>query len=150
MVKTVLIYLEKDNSYLMLYRNKKDNDYNKEKWIGIGGKIEQGETIEEALCREVKEETNLDLISYTYRGLIHFIDTNYSEDMYLFTSTEFKGMLKECNEGTLSFIKKDKILNLNLWEGDPYFLKKLFENKANFELTLEYKNSKLVKIYEEK
>ena len=144
MDKTVLIYLKKDNKYLMLLRNKKENDLNEGKWIGIGGHIEQNETTEEALIREVKEETNLDLISYKSRGYIHFINDEYEEIMYLFTSDNFEGNLIECNEGTLKWIDEKDILNLNLWEGDRIFLPTLLYKEEEIKLELIYKGKKLV------
>ena len=73
MINTTLCYIEKDNKYLMLHRTKKENDLNEGKWIGVGGKFEKGETPEECLLREVKEETGLTLIKYRLRAVITFI-----------------------------------------------------------------------------
>ena len=69
---TTLCYLEKDDSYLMLHRVSKKKDVNKDKWIGVGGKFEDGESPEECLIREVKEETGLTLTSWRFRGLLSF------------------------------------------------------------------------------
>ena len=138
MDKTVLCYLEKNDCYLMLYRNKKEHDLNEGKWIGIGGHIEQGETKEEALIREIKEETNLDLKSFKYYGEIIFVNDDYSEVMYLYTSNDFTGDMKPCDEGELRWIKKSEILNLNLWEGDRIFLPMLMSGKDNIKLKLVY------------
>ena len=55
MDETVLAYIEIEGLYLMLYRNKKKNDMNEGKWMGVGGHIERGETPDQALVREVKE-----------------------------------------------------------------------------------------------
>jgi len=150
--ETVLCYIERDNQYLMLYRNKKQNDLNEGKYIGIGGHIEQGETKEEALLREVKEETNLDLIQYQYCGEVIFKNLNgleeYQEKMYVYQSREFKNTLKECDEGGLQWIDKNKILSLTLWEGDPYFLKKILNNELGFSIELIYENKKLIRCIE--
>jgi len=150
MEKTVLIYIEKNNQYLMLYRNKKVHDFNKDKYVGIGGHINDNETKEEALVREVYEETGLTLLSYEYRGIIHFIDTDYEEIMYLYTSKEYEGKIIECNEGTLSFISKNSLYGLSLWEGDRFFLNKLINNEPFFTLTLRYENHNLVEVIDEK
>ena len=105
---TTLCYLEKDNKYLMLHRNKKEIDINKGKWLGVGGKLEDGETPEECLRREVREETGYELNNFEYRGLVIF---NYNADeslfMYLYTSSDFNGIQKECDEGDLKWISKD-------------------------------------------
>ena len=147
MDKTVLVYIEKDRHYLMLYRNKKENDLNEGKWLGIGGHLEKGETKEEALIREVKEETGLTLFSYRLRGTLIFINDDYEEIMYLYTSNEFKGELIECNEGELKFISFDEIMSLPMWEGDKEFLPYLMNDTLDyFELTLRYKNKDLVSV----
>ena len=142
---TTLCYLEKDNKYLMLHRNKKEIDINKGKWLGVGGKMENGETPEECLRREVREETGYELNSFENRGLVIF---NYNADeplfMYLYTSSDFSGIQKECDEGDLKWILKDEILNLKLWEGDKIFLKLLHENSPFFYLTLDYENDDLI------
>ena len=72
MINSTLCYIEQDNSYLMLYRNKKENDLNEGKWVGVGGKFEKGESPEECLIREVKEETGFELSSFVLRGIITF------------------------------------------------------------------------------
>lgn len=146
--KTVLCYLNRGNEYLFLHRNKRKNDLNEGKWIGVGGHIEIGETKEEALIREVKEETGLTLKSYTYRGEIYFVNDDYSEIMYLYISDDFAGELIDCDEGQLAWINKDKVFDLNLWEGDRAFLKKLFFTNEIIKMTLVYKGKKLVEIKE--
>lgn len=149
MINTTLCYLEKDGCYLMLYRNKKKNDLNAGKWIGIGGKFEPGETAEQCLLREVKEEVGVQLTSFAYRGLVHFRpDNGYDEDMYLFTADGFDGALTECNEGETAWIEKSKVFDLNLWEGDRIFLKKLLLGESGFEITLEYIGDQCVKVIE--
>lgn len=141
---TVLCYLKRDNQYLFMLRNKEKNDLNEGKWIGIGGHIEPGETKEEALIREVKEETGFTINSFSYRGEILFINNDYQEIMYIFTSDDFAGEMIECDEGELSWIDKDKILDLNLWEGDRYFLKPLLNSDKMIKMEMRYKDKQLV------
>lgn len=142
-VETVLCYLEKDDSYLMLYRNKRENDMNHGKWLGIGGHVEDKEAIDDALVREVYEETGLTLHSFKRRGIVYFINNDYKEKMYLYTSLDFSGTLIECNEGELKYIKKDKIYDLPMYEGDKYFLDRLLNNDNDyFEMALYYKDNK--------
>ena len=144
MEKTTLIYLEKNNQYLMLHRNKKENDLNEGFWIGVGGHVESGETPEQTIVREVKEETGLDLLSFKKRGLIYFKNDDFEEEMYLYTSSDFKGDIISCNEGDLHWVDISKVMELPIWEGDKIFLKYLVDDEPYFELKLIYKKKKLV------
>lgn len=147
MQNTTLCYIEKDDCYLMLLRNKKKVDENKGKWIGVGGKFEEGESPEDCLLREVYEETGLRLTSFSFRGIVTFVSDEWgTEYMHLFTASGFEGepMLGDCNEGELRWIKKSDILSLNLWEGDRIFLKRLFEEGPFFTLKLTYRGDELV------
>ncbi len=151
MKETTLCYIEKNNKYLMLHRTKKQNDPNKGKWVGVGGKLEKDESVEECLLREVTEETGLVLTEYQYRAKIYFYSDTYdNEIMYLYTATEFTGELIECKEGELAWIDKSKVLKLNLWEGDKIFLQKLLEDDIRpFVMHLYYEGENLVKVIEE-
>lgn len=139
MINTTLCYIEKDDQYLMLHRIKKKNDLNQDKWIGIGGKFEDRESPEDCVLREVLEETGLHLNSFEYRGIVTFVSDRYpTEWMHLFYSSDFCGEPKECNEGVLEWIKKDRLFELSLWEGDRIFLRLLDENVPFFSLKLVY------------
>lgn len=120
MKNTTLCYLEKDGCWLMMNRNKKEQDENAGKWIGVGGKCEEGESPEDCLVREVREETGLTLNAFCYRGLVTFASDCYpTEYMHLFTSSSFTGApFSDCAEGTLCFIEKSRVFQLPLWEGD--------------------------------
>lgn len=141
---TTLCYIEKDDKYLMLHRVSKKNDINKDKWIGVGGHFEEGESPEECLLREVKEETGLSLKRYRFRGIITFIAENYPiEYMCLYTADEYDGTMIECDEGKLEWVNKDKLFELNLWEGDKIFLKLIRDNEPFFSLKLRYEGDEL-------
>lgn len=145
MKNTTLCYIEKDDSYLMLHRVKKKNDMNHDKWLGVGGKLEDGESPEECLLREVKEETGLTLKQYRYRGFITFVSKQWgTEYMHLFTATEYEGRIKECEEGNLEWVPKAQIEQLKLWEGDKIFFRLLAEDAGFFTLKLCYDEDKLI------
>ena len=129
----------------MLHRTSKKKDGNKDKWIGVGGHFEKGESPEECLLREVKEETGLELTSYQFRGIVTFISDEWPDEyMCLYTADRYTGDIGNCDEGELVWVEKEKIMDLNIWEGDKIFLKLLMENQQFFSLKLEYKGDKLV------
>ncbi len=136
---STLCYIEQDGKYLMLHRTVKENDVNKDKWIGVGGHFEHGESPEECLLREVKEETGYTLTSWKYRGLLTFI---YGQDVVeyisLYTADGFTGEPIECDEGELEWVDKEDIYSLDLWEGDKIFFLLLDENREFFSLKLVY------------
>lgn len=124
----------------MLLRNKKKKDVNHNKWIAVGGKKEPGETIEECAVREVFEETGLHCEQLEYQGLVHFeYQDNEPEDIYVYTCSHYHGSLHETDEGTLRWIDENELMNLELWEGDRIFLKKMLDHTGEpFEITLQY------------
>ena len=143
---TTLCYIEREDSYLMLHRVSKKNDINKDKWIGIGGHFQVNESPEDCLLREAKEETGLTLTSFRFRGIVTFITDGLEEAeyMHLYTADGFEGEMIDCDEGTLEWVPKSKIPELNLWEGDLIFFKLLEENAPFFSLKLVYQKDKLV------
>lgn len=145
MRNTTLCYLERDGCYLMLHRIKKENDLNRDKWIGIGGKFEEGESPENCLLREVREETGLTLGSWRYCGIVTFVsDALGTEYMHLFHSEDFHGSLRECDEGSLEWIEKSALASLpDLWEGDRIFLRMMENNEPFFSLKLCYRGDLL-------
>ena len=145
MKHTTLCYILRGDDVLMLHRVKKKNDINKDKWIGIGGKFEEGETPDECLLRETLEETGLTLKRWQCRGVVTFLteDPAQGEFMYLFTGDDFTGELKTCDEGDLQWVSRDFLDRLPKWEGDAIFLKLLWDNAPFFLLKLRYTGSTL-------
>ena len=145
MRNTTLCYLERGRDYLMLHRVKKEVDENKDKWIGIGGKFEEGESPEDCLLREVWEETGLTLTSWRYRGIVTFVSDEWgTEYMHLFTADAWEGQIRQdCDEGVLEWIHREKLLSLPIWEGDKIFLRLLDKDAPFFSLKLRYEGARL-------
>ena len=154
MKKTTICYIENKGSWLMLYRGKKQDDMNGGKWISPGGKVEEGETPNECVAREVLEETGLRLRSFVFHGVIGFRSDEYEdEDMYLYSSSDFEPADEEaarvfaetgeydppeCSEGELAWVPHDRMLDLPAWEGDRAFLEELLAGKKEISMTIVY------------
>ena len=142
---STLCHLERGDQYLMMHRTKKAVDENKDKWIGVGGKFEPGESPEECLLREVREETGLTLRSWRFRGVVTFVSDEWGcEYMHLFTSDDWEGEQIPSAEGELAWIRKKDLYDLTLWQGDRIFLKLLEEDAPFFSLKLVYRGDELV------
>lgn len=139
MLNTTLCYIEQDGRYLMMHRIKKENDINHDKWIGIGGKFEAGESPEDCVKREAYEETGLTLTDYRYCGIVTFVQEGQTEYMHLFCASGFTGALRrDCDEGVLEWIAKERLYTLPLWEGDKIFLRLMDAKVPFFSLKLVY------------
>lgn len=144
MRNTSLCYIERDGKYLMIHRIRKQNDENHDKWIGLGGKFEQGESPEDCVLREVFEETGLRLLSWKYRGIVTFVSDEWgTEYMHLFWSDDFEGQMHDCDEGVPDWIDKHELLKLPIWEGDKIFLELLDTDEPFFSLKLCYSGDSL-------
>ena len=145
MKNTTLCYIENEHGdYLMLHRVKKENDCNRDKWIGVGGKFEDGESPEECVLRETLEETGLTLTDWRYRGIVTFVSDRWeTEYMHLFTATGWTGRLHECDEGVLEWVSREQFRGLPQWEGDRIFLRLIEEDTPFFSLKLRYEGEHL-------
>ena len=145
MRNTTLVHLERDGKYLMLHRVKKEHDENHDKWVGIGGKFEEGESPEDCALREVREETGLTMKSWAYRGIVTFVSDEWgTEYMHLFHSADFEGSVKDCDEGVLEWVDKRALYDLPIWEGDKIFLRLLDTDRPFFSLKLCYRGDRLI------
>lgn len=146
MLNTTLCYIEKDGAYLMIHRVKKENDMNRDKWLGIGGKLEGGESPFDCARREIREETGVCVGALEYRGIITFVSDEYgTEYMHLFTASDYSGEIDyDCDEGVLEWVKKEDVRNLPIWEGDKIFFDLLDTETRFFSLKLCYEGDRLV------
>ena len=145
MLHTTICYLSVKGKTLMIHRIKKKNDVNHDKWIGIGGKFEHGESPEECIVREFREETGLVPTGLRYRAIITFLSEDWCEYMHLFTATGYEGTLGDCDEGSLEWVPDDQLTSLPIWEGDKVFLRLLNERESFFSLKLVYEGERLVR-----
>lgn len=132
-LQTTLCYIERENEYLMLHRVSKANDVNQGKWIGVGGKFEADESPEECMLREVREETGLTACSWRYRGIVTFVSArSETEYMHLFTIDAWEGSIRDCDEGKLEWIDREKLFELPHWAGDEIFLSLICDQDTPF------------------
>ena len=144
MINTTLCYIGRGDAYLLLHRVKKEGDLNRDKWIGLGGKCAEGESPEDCVLREAYEESGLTLTAYRYRGLVTFVSDRWpGEYMHLFTADAFEGEIRDCDEGTLEWVKKSDVSSLPQWEGDKIFLRLIEEDAPFFSLKLRYEGETL-------
>ena len=141
---TTLCYLEKDGQYLMLHRTKKAGDINHDKYIGVGGHLEQGESPEDCILREVREETGYTLTRFRLRGLITFVMDDVDEYSFLYTADGFEGEQTGCNEGCLEWHDRQQVLSLPIWEGDRLMFRLLNTRQDVFSLKLCYEHDVLM------
>ena len=142
---STLCYIKQNNQTLMLHRIKKENDIHKNKWNGLGGKLEPGESPEECVKREVFEESGLIIESPNLHGVITFPKFDGIDDwiVFVYTANNFEGNLIDCDEGKLDWVSDDQLLNLNLWEGDKIFIPWLTQDKF-FSAKFIYEKKKLI------
>lgn len=139
-------YLQEAGKTLMLYRNKKKNDINKNKWIGLGGKFEPGESPEECLVREIKEEAGVTLTGYRLRGILTFLagEADQPYCIFIYTAHGYEGTVNPvCAEGELKWVDTAKIEELELWEGDRLFWSWLKADRGFFSAKFTYQGDVL-------
>lgn len=145
--ETTLCYLYGPKGVLMLHRTKKANDINKDKYIGVGGHLEHGESPEECVFREVREETGLTMNTFRLRGIITFVIDEIDEITFLYTCEDFEGEIRNgdaCEEGELIWVKEEHITELPIWPGDKIFFRLLQERQDVFSLKLTYVKEELI------
>ena len=144
MQNTTLCYIERNGAYLMLHRVRKENDANRDKWIGIGGHFQENESPEDCVCREAFEETGLRLLRPRYVGIVTFVSDRWEgEYMHLFHAKDFTGRLRDCDEGVLEWVPKEQVHALPQWAGDKIFLRLLEQETPFFSLKLRYEGEAL-------
>lgn len=143
---TTLCYICEGDGVLMLYRNKKKDDINAGKWIGVGGKFLENESPDECVRREVFEETGISPDIFRYCGVVTFIYNDApAEYMHVYSAeVDTRQLPKGCDEGDLSWVAKDDIDKLSLWPGDRIFLPLVLNGEQGFSLKLKYHDDVLI------
>ena len=144
-MKFTVCYIKgSDGKILFLERNKKKNDINHAKFIGVGGKIEENESSDECVMREVYEETGLKLNNIKLCGLVkYYLNKDYSENMYVYYSDNFSGTLRDCDEGSLHWLTFDEFISKPHWDGDVLFLQKAIIGEKFPDMKLTYDSNGL-------
>ena len=146
---TTLVHILKDGCVLMLHRVKKKNDLNHDKWVGVGGKAEEGESPEECALREMREETGLTAETLLFRGILTFISDEYDQEIiFLYDVPAFSGTVRDCDEGTLEWVPRERLCGLPIWEGDKIMFRYLEERESFFSLKLRYEGDTLAEAWE--
>lgn len=149
MIITTMCYLKRHHQTLLLHRIKK-KDINVGKWIGVGGKLESGESVEECMRREIFEETGYWANTLMLHGFVVFPGLYYGQDegMFVYSCDDFSGVMHECREGYLEWIDDEKIPQLKMWEGDYHFFD--WVNDHHFHSAkIVYQNDHLIEYKEE-
>lgn len=123
MILATLCYIQHDGHTLMIHRVKRADDIHLGKWNGLGGKFEPGESPEQCVTREVREESGFEIKDPRLCGLLMF-PAFKGEDWYIFVFTvkDFSGELIENEEGYLEWIPDAELEALPLWPSDLIFL----------------------------
>lgn len=131
---STLCYIRSNEKTLLLQRAKEDALQGK--WIVPGGKFEPGETPEECVRREVKEETGLELIELNWRGLLTFVRQSETSirttTCFVFESFSFQGDLNHSKEGELRWVLDAEIAQFDIPSADRIFLPWIYENRKFF------------------
>ena len=123
-----------------------NGDINDGKYLGVGGHFEEGESPDECIIREIKEETGLDremLRDLRLRGIVTFVNSKY-EDEIIFVydaclSDASAGLSDDADgEGVLTWVSLGDVWDLPVWEGDRKIFELLFGGSGFFKLKLEY------------
>ncbi len=150
MIITTMCYLKCNHQTLLLHRIKKENDINEGKWIGVGGKLESGESVEECIRREIFEETGYIARTLSLHGFVVFPGLYYGKDegMFVYSCEDFSGDMIECNEGVLEWINDEDISALRMWEGDYHFFDWMKDNHFH-SAKIVYQNDHVIEYKEE-
>ena len=151
---TTECYIRRDSDVLFIHKGR--NDMNTGKYLGIGGHLEEGESPDDCMVREIYEETGIrpeELRGLKMRGMVTFINSKYEDEYICLFEAEYTGKedpsQRPCDEGKLEWVNKDKIYDLPLWEGDREFFGPLFGSDRFFSMKLIYDGDLLkeTKIY---
>lgn len=125
---TTLSLIEKDDEVLLAMKKR---GFGEGWWNGYGGKIAEGESIEEAMIRELEEESEIVAKQWRERGVIefHFQGTGDIVECHIFEVTAYEGEPKETEEMRPQWFKKSEVPYEQMWPADREWLPTFFEGK---------------------
>ncbi len=141
-IRAVIAHIIRDGKILLIEKKK---GHGRGKWNGPGGKIEPGESPEEAMVREVKEEVGIDVLSYRLLGHIEFFSVNEEDwEVFVYRVEDFRGRPIETEEARPQWIDIDNIPYGEMWEDDREWLPLVISGRL-FEAKFWFEGEKMVK-----
>ncbi len=126
-----ITYLIKGDKVLLGYKKR---GFGKGNFLGIGGKVEPGERVEEAAKREVREEINVEILDLKLVGVIKFYfpcvkDESWNQEDHVYIATKWKGKIQESEEISPEWFYKNRIPYEKMWDDAKYYLPQILEGK---------------------
>ena len=149
MKNLTLSFLFKDGQILLAMKKRGFGDG---KWNGYGGKLEEGESVEEAAVREILEEGNVKVVKedLEHFGTIdfHFTDKpDWDQKVFIYKTVRWEGEPEETEEMKPRWFSFDEIPFDKMWAGDDIWLKKVINGEKVFgEIYFEEGGKKLGKV----
>jgi mutator protein MutT len=138
MKQLTLLFLQRNEQVLLAMKKR---GFGAGRWNGVGGKLDEGETVEQALLRECQEEIEVTPTKYERMAEIIFHEQHEGAKntlrVHVFTCSEWNGEPAETEEMAPKWFDTDKIPYDEMWADDPFWLPQVLAGKklsCEFEL----------------